>query len=345
MSDTGRAFAERVGAGHAGGGFALPDYWVWCGSAIRGEDGRHHLFASRWPRALPFFRGYLAASEVVRASADTPLGPFRFEEVVLPARGEGWWDGRMTHNPSIHRSGGTYLLFYIGSTYGGADPDPRELWDGTSTAPGVCYPGIRIGLATAPAVTGPWTRRDAPILDIRPGRWDGSVVTNPAPCVLPGGRIVMLYRSNTPRGLRIGAAHAEAYDAPFERLSDEPILAADERSFVEDPCIWASDRGIELLAKDWTGAIAGEKGGGVHASSPDGLQWSPWRKAYSRRVRWDDGTETTQSSFERPQVLLDGGIPTHLYAATSDGPETFLPTPGSFDALSRTWNMVLQLHP
>ena len=27
----------------------MDGYWVWDGSTIRGEDGRYHLFASRWP--------------------------------------------------------------------------------------------------------------------------------------------------------------------------------------------------------------------------------------------------------------------------------------------------------
>ena len=338
-----RPFIDRLLPAPAGGGFAMDDWWVWCGSAIRGEDRRYHLFASRWPRRFPFFTGYIAASEVVRASADSPAGPYRYEEVVLPVRGADCWDGRMTHNPTIHRCGDTYLLFYIGATYNGPVPKPESLWDGTSAVPTECYARIRIGLATAPSIFGPWRRSDAPILAPRPGCWDGGIVTNPAPCVLADGRVLLLYRSNTPRGLRIGAAMAARFDAPFERLSEEPILASDERSYVEDPFVWQGERGFELLAKDWTGNYTGEKGAGVHATSPDGLRWSPFRKAYSRRVRWSDGKVTVQSSFERPQLLIENGIPTHLFAATSDGPETFKGHPTTFDTESRSWNMVIPL--
>jgi hypothetical protein len=39
-------------------------------------------------------------------------------------------------------------------------------------------------------------------------------------------------------------------------------------------------------------------------------------KAYSRTVRWTDGTSSTLHKLERPQLLFDGASPTHLFAAT-----------------------------
>jgi len=59
-------------------------------------------------------------------------------------------------------------------------------------------------------------------------------------------------------------------------------------------------------------------------------------KAYSRRVRWDDGSVTEQGALERPQLLLQEGRPTHLFAAAGDGP-------GGFDHCTRTWNLVIPL--
>ena len=48
---TARTFISRLQPAVAGGGFELPNHWVWCGAPIRGEDGRYHLFASRVPDA------------------------------------------------------------------------------------------------------------------------------------------------------------------------------------------------------------------------------------------------------------------------------------------------------
>lgn len=321
-------FADRLLPAPRQGGFAQEGYWIWCGSVIRGEDGRYHMFASRWPQSLPFFAGYLRASEVVRAVADTPAGPFRFEEIALPTRGPRHWDGMMTHNPTIHRSGDTFLLFYIGATY----QDPEN-----------CYGNIRIGLVTSRSVYGPWERRDRPVLEPRPGKWDSSVVTNPAPCVLRDDRILLVYRSNTPQGLRLGAALAADCESPFERIADEPVIRFEGKHYVEDPYIWQSGDHFEMLAKDWTG-MTGESGAGVHAWSADMVHWQlmPRPQAYSRRVRWDDGTETEQGHLERPQLLVEeDGQPTHLYLATGDGPPGFESMKQT--AMTRTWNMVIPL--
>lgn len=59
------------------------------------------MFASRWSKKLPMHPGWLFKSEIVRAVSDTPAGPYTFQEVVLPARGPQFWDGRTTHNPQI----------------------------------------------------------------------------------------------------------------------------------------------------------------------------------------------------------------------------------------------------
>lgn len=332
------AFIDRIMPAPRDGGFRQPSHWTWCGSAVRGDDDRFHLFAARWPKDLPFFDGYKVASEVVHAVSDTPEGPYSFERVVLPDRGSDFWDGRMTHNPTIHRYGDTFLLFYIGATYAGPRPSASTLRQKTTEIPNRAYRTIRIGLAWAPSVWGPWRRPDAPVLDIRPGNWDSSVVTNPAACVLADGRILLYYRSNTPRGLRIGLAGADGPDKPFERLTDDPVLSFEGDNAVEDPYVWQTDDHFELVAKDMKGGITGELHAGIHAESRDGIEWSlkPSPKAYSREVTWDDGSVTVQGCVERPQLLIQDGVPTHLFAATADGP-------GGFRHCSDSWNMVMPL--
>ncbi len=231
-------FSERLRPAPRRGGFRREGWWVWGGSPIRGEDGRWHLFASCWPKRYPFFEGYIAYSRVVRAVSDTAEGPYRYVEEVLPPRGPEYWDGRMTHNPTIRRYGSRYLLFYIGATHDEPDPAAEAL---RADSPPVCrkaYRNVRIGLAIADSITGPWRRADRPALEPRPKKWDGTIVTNPAPVVLEDGRILLYYRSNTPRGLRIGAAVADGPEAGFARISDDPVLELPGGNFVEDPFVW-----------------------------------------------------------------------------------------------------------
>lgn len=77
------AFIDKLAPSVKEGGFEMENYWVWGASVIKGEDGKYHMFASRWPKDKPFFNGYIFYSEVVRAMADKPEGPFTFQEVVF----------------------------------------------------------------------------------------------------------------------------------------------------------------------------------------------------------------------------------------------------------------------
>lgn len=335
------AFKDRLLPAPVGGGFAMDDYWVWCGSVIRGEDALYHMFASRWPHRLAFTPHWLTNSEVVRATSKTPEGPYAFQEVVLPARGREYWDGRMTHNPTIHKSGSTYLLYYTGTTYDGETPTAERPERGRTPVVLQARANQRIGLATSKSLTGPWKRRDEPVLPPRPGKWDAMMTTNAAPCVLNDGAVLLVYKAvaNQTDLLRLGIAKAGRYDKPYERLKDEPIFRFDKTGdHVEDAYVWRSAKSFELVMKDMRGGISGERGAGIHATSRDGINWivSQPPLAYSRTVLWGDGQTRRQGSLERPQVLIQNGHPTHLFLATADGP-------GGFERATRTWNMVIPL--
>jgi hypothetical protein len=339
-------FRSRLQPAPRGGGFAMDGYWIWCGSCAKGEDGRYHLFASRWPKRLPFGPNWVSNSEVVRASADSPVGPFTFEEVVLPPR-PGYWDATMSHNPTIHRHGDTWILFYTGARgigRDGTDAPPPEAISHEQYA--LHWLTKRIGIATAPHITGPWTRRDAPILDVRPGEWDSDITSNAAPAVRPDGSVVLVYKSSLGRmssrdkaPLKLGVAVADHWAGPYRRGRPTPL---DEfngpATDIEDPYLWWQDDHFEAIFKDMNGAICGEHHGGIHAWSENGIHWklADDPLAYSRHLLWDDGTVTHQGQFERPQLLIEKGRPTHLFAATGDGA-------GGFDKMSRTWNMVVPL--
>lgn len=334
------AFHERLRPAPIGGGFAMDGWWVWCGSAVRAEDGRYHLFAARWPRGLRFLPAYQSYSEIVRAVADRPEGPYTFAGLVLGDRGSSHWDGRMTHNPAVVRYGGKYLLFYIGTTFEGEKPDAAQLQAGPDMWP--WYRQIRIGVATADAPEGPWRRPDHPLLLPRPGMWDERVVTNPSPCVAPDGRLLLYYRSFIPgTGCRLGLAVFDGLEAPCVWRSPEPLFGDHDASF-EDPCVFWVDGHYEMLTKDLTGTTTGEFHAAAHLLSRDGVAWAiaPEPRAYSRRLLWDDGQVRQMANIERPQVLMQNGLPTHLFAAMGEGSGA----PGKgFDDLERSWAGVIPL--
>lgn len=325
-----------------GGGFAMDGYWVWCGSVVQGEDGKFHMFASRWPKSLPMHPGWLIASEIVRAVSDTPEGPYSFQEVVMPARGAAYWDGRSTHNPHIVRHKDTYLLYYMGSTHPFEDVPSEEVLNLQDHRVIAARSNKRVGLATATSVLGPWKRLDAPILTPRPDHFDSYFTSNPAPCVHEDGSVLLIYKSRHYIGhqysydMALGAAWADHYEGPYRQISNEPIFSP-ASIHLEDPFIWKTEQGYAMIAKDMEGNIAGERHAGIQATSVDGLHWvvADQPGAYSRRILWSDGMVREMGNFERPFLLFQEGRPTHLFAATANGT-------GEFTG-NNTWNMVIPL--
>lgn len=335
-----------------GSGFQMPGWWIWCGSPICGEDGRFHLFASRWPGNLAFSPHWITNSEVVHAVADDPLGPFEFQDVALPPRGPEFWDGRMTHNPTIHFHDGNYHLFYTGTTYEGLAPvatsplpasDPGDLQEAGAVPRQLvnAHAAQRIGVATSRSVWGPWERRNAPLLLPRPGRWDGLITTNPSISIRPDGRTLMIYKSVAHRGgsMHLGVATAPGPTGPFRRLSDEPLVAFDdEADDLEDPCIWWAGDHYEMLAKCMEGRVCSQPKAGLLFRSDDGATWDLVSRdpAYTRDLEWADGRRTRQSFLERPQVLVQDGRLTHIYFATATGSE-------HIGLVTASWNQCISL--
>jgi hypothetical protein len=341
-----RPFIDRIKPAPKMAAFRMDGYWVWCGSPIRGEDGRYHLFASRWAKTFSF-RNWATNSEVVRAVSDTPAGPYQFEEVVIKPRGNESWDGMMSHNPTIHFHDGKYLLFYTGTNYGGQPHREGSEWDDAAWDTWIdAWHHKRIGLMVADSVYGPWTRPDRPVLESRPGKWDAVLISNAAPSVTSDGTITLLYKSCSllhPRGrypgrFNLGAARAANWRSPFQRLSDLPItLSGSLDNHIEDPYIWWNGEGYEMIVKDMTGEVCGEPEAGIHARSRNGDDWEVQnpKKAYSRLVTWEDGTTSRCPKLERPQLLFENGKPTHLFAATMETDADGTPL--------ESWTMVIPL--
>ena len=306
------------------GGFLMNDYWVWDGSVIEDEKGLFHMFASRWSKGVSFLPNWCACSEVVRAVSRTPEGPYKFVETVIPRRGALFWDGMMSHNPSIRKCGDKYLLFYTGSTYTFPYPDVSNPFISAEQLAETRM-NQQIGMLVSDSLEGPWIRSDFPIIgrNPQPGMWDSGMATNPSPCLLSDGSIMVIYKGVAHHHdfMRLGIARAAAWDQPFERMLDRPLFEFDDQNAsVEDPFFWHDGQRFNMLMKDMEGRLCGEKHGGLFATSFDAIHWDfqLGSVAYSRKVKWDDGTETVQGNLERPSLLFNAaGIPTHFFAATT----------------------------
>ena len=77
----------RILPAPVGGGYSDPDYWIWCGSVVQGEDGAYHMFASRWPKISALVQTGCLTAKSSGLPAKNPEGPYTFQEVVLGRRG------------------------------------------------------------------------------------------------------------------------------------------------------------------------------------------------------------------------------------------------------------------
>lgn len=325
--------------------FESEGWWVWGSSIIQGEDGKYHMFVSRFPKTLPFHPGWMVASEIVHAVANVPQGPYTFSDVALPERGAQFWDGRSTHNPRILKYNHKYYLIYMGSTHPFAAPTFDELTLESSWCT-VGRANKRIGLAVSDSPYGPWRRFDEPILKTKPNTFYSFLTSNPSPIIQEDGSVMMIFKGRSYKGngaysdMALGMAYAPAIEGPYTVLNNEqPIFQVNGQGEAEDPFLWKDGRGYHAIFKDHVSKFTGEKGGGVMAHSEDGIHWTVDKdpKAYSRTVEWEDGKVEMQGQLERPFIFFDEtGKPTYIFFATMDGP-------GGFENATRSWNMVVPL--
>jgi hypothetical protein len=292
---------------------------IWCGSAIRGDDRRYHLFYSRWPRTFGH-PAWVTHSEIAHAVADNLFGPYRHAEVTLPARGAEFWDGLCTHNPTVLRANGKYYLYYTGNTGDGVVVKPLN-WTHRNNQ--------RIGVAVADRPAGPWHRFDQPVVDISsdPGASDALAVNNPSVCQRPDGGFLMVYKAVARQGAPpFGGpvvhlvATAEAPTGPFRKYP-QPIFTRPGAPFAaEDPFLWRGADRYWAVVKDMHGLFTGRGCSLALFESRDGFDWNLAANPLvsSLAVTWANGHKQTLAALERPQVYLENGVPAALFCAAAE---------------------------
>lgn len=307
-------FAKRLQP--VGRALELEGYYVWCNSPIIGDDGKVHVFFSRW-KAEKKMGGWINGCEIVHAVANTPEAAFTVLETVLAPR-PGYFDATTCHNPLIKKVDGKYLLFYMGNSNGK-----------TNTK--------RIGLAIADSLYGPWKRPDEPLLlPGAEGAWDDHCTTNPAFIKHPNGEYWLYYKSwNTKdyetskdpliRGNRkYGLAIAKSIEGPYIKHDANPVIdfsaKGNNRQF-EDAYVWMEKKKFNMIARDM-GFYNHENG--ILMQSKKGVHWTDPKIAYYATNKYIQQPPAPAhlkkyGRFERPQVLLIDDKPAYLFTTSQGG--------------------------
>ncbi len=344
-------FLNKLEPGSINGTFSIDGHIVWGASVVQHDDGKYYMFASFWPGPMG---NWVMHSQVALAIADKPEGPYEFKKVVLPYRDKKYWDGMMTHNPTIRKHKDTYYLFYIGVTF---DFERPQL--SSQNEYGIAWNNKRIGVATAKHPEGPWERYDKPLIEPRPGHWDLVNTSNPAPVIHKDGSVTMIYKSsNLPSPERniikdkdglprfmLGVAHSKNIFGEYERLGNQDGLINLEGKLIsmEDPYVWHDGNLYHMLVKNFD-SVGNAKGmGAIYVWSKDGVNWflpSDAPEAYSLNVTWAEGITTKQARLERPQLYFENGVPKYLFMATQFSEEYLK----YLKKKENTYNVAFEIH-
>jgi hypothetical protein len=308
------SFAKRLRP--VGRALELEDYYVWCNSPIEGDDGKIHVFFSRWIKKKGM-GGWINGSEIAHAVSDSPESPFEVIGTVLAPR-PGYFDATTCHNPSIKKVDGKYCLFYMGNSNGK-----------TNTK--------RIGLAISDSLYGPWKRPDRPLLEAgEPGAWDDHCTTNPAFIKHPNGQYWLYYKSwNTKEyetstdpvvkgNRKYGLAIADKLEGPYIKYSGNPVIDFSSRpnnAQFEDAFVWMEHKRFKMIARDM-GIFNHENG--IILDSKDGIKWNEPEIAYYAADKYIQQPPPPSylkkyGRFERPQILFLKGKPAYLFTTSQGG--------------------------
>ncbi len=290
--------------------FQQAGYHVWCGTVTKGADKKYYLFYSRWPEKAGHL-GWVTHSEVAVASSKSATGPFKFVKVVLAKRDKQHWDADVTHNPTVHCFNGKYYLYYMGN-YGNG-----EFWNNRNHQ--------RIGMAVAKHPLGPWQRMNQPLIDVdttHKDSYDFLMTSNPAVCKTAEGCYAMVYKSVSNGPMPFGGkvyhkvAFADKPTGPFIKKR-EPIFQKDTVRFAaEDPYIWYQGTKYWALVKDFKGSFTKQGLSLALFESKDAINWqvAKYPLASTTRIQFTD-TVWNAVKVERPQLLIEKGVPKVLYVA------------------------------
>ena len=223
-----------------------------------------------------------------------------------------------------------------------------------------CYPHCNFTMHTAPSPRGPWTASVQIIANWTNTTWNlGN--WNPAPVMLPDGRVRIMAHTDWAGWAGETILEAPSYKGPYTVKTGDELDAC---AFCEeDPYMWVDTRGhwhalyhrmfdpAGPLDPNWgkedgswnrTGisAVPAPGWAGAHSFSRDGLSgWSPLNRCWNTTMAMADGSHFELSRRERPKLLIQDGVPTHLFnGAIAD------PAPKGRDGGSITYTAVTPLN-
>lgn len=301
--------------------FKTEGYYNWGASIIKGDDGKYHLFYSRWDKKYTFY-GWLTHSEVAHATSKSPTGPWKFKETVLKGARKNNWDAITAHNPKIKYFEGKYYLYYVSTNLGDSYITEEELVKTSKV--GYSHPNWKIlrtnqrtGVAVSNSINGPWKRLDQPLIEP-----SGPIITltvNPAIDKGKDGKYYLIVKGDKPNATGFVRNQAIAISdspvGPF-KMQEKPVI---DYIDTEDMSMW-----YDAERERFYGVFHAHTFIGL-VTSADGINWTKANEHVLKlkNVEMEDGSFLKPDRMERPFIFSEDGKPTVLSLAVKKGDESY----------------------
>jgi alpha-L-fucosidase len=302
--------------------FKTEGYYNWCSSIIKGNDGKYHLFYSRWKKEYSFY-GWLTHSEVAHAVSSSSSGPWEYKETVLQGRRNGKWDAITVHNPKIKYFDGQYYIYYVSTNLGKKDYDEQELVETARTGYShpnwkILRPNQRTGVAVSNSINGPWKRMDQPLIE--PSGPITTLTVNPAIDKGNDGKYYLIVKGDKPNETRFirnqAIAISDSPIGPF-KMQSKPVI---DYLDTEDVSMWYDNKrncfyGI-FHAHTFIGMVY----------SRDGINWDKATEysIMNKVIPLKNGENIKPDRLERPFVLCENNEPKVLSLAVKKEDESYI---------------------
>jgi hypothetical protein len=261
---------------------SMTKWCYWDGQIIKAQDGRHHLFASRWDQA----KGHNGwwGSLAVHAVSDNVIGPYVDKGLCWPDN-----QGGKGHNV-------TALVM----------PDGRYAVIVSETRPGDVF--------VSKSLDGPWEHLGS--IKVATNEFSNfGKMSNVSIMVRPDGDYMIVARSGAIWISKTGILGPYTVQGPSVYPSVSGLPLRD----LEDPVVWHSGGQYHIVVNSWSNRKAYHiiSVDGIKNWSFRGLAYDPTTDF----LRYTDGTVNHWNKIERPGVLLENGHVTHFTFAVLDVPK------------------------
>lgn len=268
---------------------ALKNWCYWDGSIVKDDDGKYHMYASRWTQSVTHSQGWHDHSKGIHAVSDDVMGPYKDMGMTWPD-----WNEGLGHNViGLRMFDGRYAAVTSDRTRG--EVFVSEGPNGPFKLLGeikVDFNGFNPGLA----------------------RYDGGTGNMSNVMIIPrnDGRYMIVGRSTA---ILISE---EGILGPYKIMSDRVYADMPDipQTRMEDPTAWFSGGMYHMLVNHWPGKTT------YHFSSKDGIHdWTYRGIAYRKDealFRYPDGTVDEWYIVQRPTAFVEDGHITHFNFSVID---------------------------